>query len=129
MERKLDDVGHRVETEPGRRLISDITHAFPGGGEGGRVGAAAKDRAALQAVLKKAAAVHGQPNEVTRYTRSEPVGVLTAATGVGFLVGLCLVIGWSAIAEGERSAVRTYSRRRFLGRRTGSGWRRLLRLE
>ena len=129
MERKLDDVGHRVETEPGRGLISDITHAVPGGGEGGRVGAAAKGRGALQAVLKKVAVIQAQPNKVTRYTRSEPVGVLTAATGVGFLVGLCLAIGWSTIAGGERSAVRTDSRRSFLGRRTGSGWRRLLRLE
>jgi len=34
MERKLDDVGHRVETQPGCGLISDITHAAPGRGEG-----------------------------------------------------------------------------------------------
>ena len=36
MERKLEDVGHRVETGPGYGLISDITHAAPSRGEMGR---------------------------------------------------------------------------------------------
>ena len=130
MDRKLDDVGHRVETEPGCGLISDITHAAPGRGEGGRIGAAAKGRIALQAVLKKAAVIHAQPNKVTRYTRREPVGALSAATGVGFLVGLCLAIGSRAITrEKSEWLSQLNSRRSFLARRTGSGWRRLLRLE
>ena len=92
MERKLDDVGHRVETGPGCGLISDITHAGPGRGEGGRIAAAAQGcRAAL-----------------------------TAATGVGFLVGLCLAICSRAITQEKSQS--------FLGRRTRSGWRKLLRL-
>jgi hypothetical protein len=128
MDRKLDDVGHRVETQPGCGLISDITHAAPGRGEGGKSGAAAKGRAALQAVLKEATAavgngIHDRANEVTAYARREPVGALTVATGVGFLVGLCLAIGSHATTGGKSD------RRSFLGRRTGSGWRRLLRLE
>ena len=60
MDRKLDAVGHRVETQPGCGLISDITHAAPGRGEGGKIGAAAKGRDALQAVLKKATAAVGK---------------------------------------------------------------------
>jgi hypothetical protein len=108
MERKLDDVGHRVETQPGCGLISDITHAAPGRGEGGKIGAAAKGRDALRAVLKKVTAavghgIHDRTNEVTAYARREPVGALTAATGVGFLVGLCLAIGSRAITGGRAS--------------------------
>src|SRR6266481_258872 len=110
MDRKLDAVGHRVETQPGCGLISDITHAAPGRGEGGKIGAAAKGRAALQAVLKEATAavgngIHDRANEVTAYARREPVGALTVATGVGFLVGLCLAIGSHATTGEERSAV------------------------
>jgi hypothetical protein len=135
MERKLCDVGHRVETQPGCGLISDITHAAPGRGEGGKIGAAAKGRDALQAALKKATAavgngIHDRANEVTAYARREPVGALTVATGVGFLVGLCLAIGSQATTGGKSDRLsQLNSRRSFLGRRTGSGWRRLLRLE
>jgi hypothetical protein len=135
MERKLYDVGHRVETEPGCGLISDITHAAPGRGEGGKIGADAKGRIALQAILKKAAAavgngIHDRTNEVTAYARREPVGALTAATGAGFLVGLCLAIGSRATTRGKSDRLsQLNSRRSFLGRRTGLGWRRLLRLE
>ena len=135
MERKLEDVGHRVETEPGRGLISDVTHAAPGRGEGGRIGADAKGRIALQAVLKKAVAamansIHDRTNEVAAYARREPVGALTAATGLGFLVGLCLAIGSRATTGGKsESPSELNSRRSLLGRRTGSGWRRLLPLE
>ena len=106
MERKLHSVGHRVETEPGCGLIADITHAAPGRGEGGKIGADAKDRIALQAVLKKAAAavgngIHDRANEVTAYARREPVGALTVATGVGFLVGLCLATRLTRHIGGE----------------------------
>lgn len=135
MERKLDDVGHRVETEPGCGLISDITHAAPSRREGGKIGADAKGRIALQALLKKAAAAVGngirdRTNEVTAYARTEPVGALTAATGVGFLVGLYLASG-SRATTGKTSEwpSELNSRRSVLGRRTGSGWRRLLGLE
>jgi hypothetical protein len=108
MERKLDDVGHRVETESGGGLISDITHTAPTRGEGGKIGADAKGRIALQAVLKKAAVavgngIHDRTNAVTAYARREPVGALTAATGVGFLVGLCLARGSRATTGGRAS--------------------------
>jgi hypothetical protein len=135
MERKLDDVGHRVETQPGCGLISDITHAGPGRGEGGKIGADAKGRISLQAVLKKAAAavgngIHDRTNEVTTYARREPVSALTAATGVGFLVGFCLARGSHATTGGRSEwPSQLNSRGSALGRRTGSGWRRLLRLE
>jgi len=74
--------------------------------------------------------IHDRANEVTAYARREPVGALTVATGVGFLVGLCLAIG-SHATTGEKSdrLSQLNSRRSFLDRRTGSGWRRLLRLE
>jgi hypothetical protein len=135
MERKLDDVGHRVETEPRCGLISDITHAAPSRGEGGEIGADAKGSIALQAVLKKAATavgngIHDRTNEVTAYARKGPVGALIAATGVGFLVGLCLARGSRATTGGTSEwPSQLNSRRSVLGRRTRSGWRRLLGLE
>jgi hypothetical protein len=52
--------GTSSETQPGCGLISDITHAAPGRGEGGKIGAAGKGRDALQAVLKKATAAVGK---------------------------------------------------------------------
>jgi hypothetical protein len=132
MERELVEVGHRVEAQPGCGLIPDITHTTPGRG-GGKIGADAKGRAALQAVLKRAAAavgkgIHDRRNEVTAYARRAPVGALTAATGVGFLVGLA--IGSRATTGGESYRLfQLSSRRSSLGRRRGLGWRRLLRLE
>jgi len=132
MERELVEVGHRVEAPPGCGLIPDITHTTPGRG-GGKIGADAKGRAALQAVLKRAAAavgkgIHDRRNEVTAYARRAPVGALTAATGVGFLVGLA--IGSRATTGGESYRLfQLSSRRSSLGRRKGLGWRRLLRLE
>ena len=132
MERELVEVGHRVEAQPGCGLIPDITHTTPGRG-GGKIGADAKGRAALQAVLKRAAAavgkgIHDRRNEVTAYARRAPVGALTAATGVGFLVGLA--IGSRATTGGESYRLfQLSSRRSSLGRRKGLGWGRLLRLE
>jgi hypothetical protein len=132
MERELVEVGHRVEAQPGCGLIPDITHTTPGRG-GGKIGADAKGRVALQAVLKRAAAavgkgIHDRRNEVTAYARRAPVGALTAATGVGFLVGLA--IGSRATTGGESYRLfQLSSGRSSLGRRKGLGWRRLLRLE
>jgi hypothetical protein len=133
MERKLVDVGHRVETG----LASDITHAATGSGEGGGiVGTDAKGSDALQAALKKAAVAVGngiqdRRDEVIAYARREPATALTAAAGVGFLVGLVLAIGSRPGAGDSRAWLpQLNSRRRsFLGRRTGSGWREFLRLE
>jgi hypothetical protein len=135
MERKLVDVGHRVETQPESGLVFDITHAAPGSGEVGRiVGADAKGSDALQAALKKAAAAVGngiqdRRDEVIAYARREPVAALTAAAGIGCLVGLAL--GSRAGTGGGRAWLPPLNSRRrsFLGRRTGSGWRGFLRLE
>ena len=108
MERKLVDVGHRVETQPESGLVCDITHAAPGSGEVGRiVGADAKGRDALQAALKKAAAAVGngiqdRRDEVIAYARREPVAALAAA-GIGCLVGLALAIGSRAGTGGGRA--------------------------
>lgn len=131
MERKLVDVGHRVETG----LPSDITHAASGEGEG-VVGTDPKGSDALQAALKKAAAAIGnriqdRRDEVIAYARREPVTALTAAAGVGFLVGLVLAMSSRPGAgDGRAWLPQLNSRRRsFLGRRTGSGWRDFLRLE
>jgi len=124
MKREPVEVGHRVEAQPGCGLIPDITHTTPGRG-GGKIGADAKGRAALQAVLKRAAAavgkgIHDRRNEVTAYARRAPVGALTAATGVGFLVGLA--IGSRATTGGESYRLfQLSSRRSSLGRRKGLG--------
>jgi len=134
MERELVEVGHRVEARPGCGLIPDITHTTPGRG-GQKIGADAKGRDTVQASLQKAAAavgngIHDRTNEITAYARREPVGALTVATGVGFLVGLCLAIGSHATTGGKSDRLsQLNSRRSFLDRCAGSGWRRLLRLE
>ena len=89
--------------------------------------------AARKAVLKKAAAavgngIHDRTNEITTNARRGPVGAFIAATGVGFLVGLCLARGSRATRTSEWPS-QLNSRRSVLGRRTASGWRTLLRLE
>ena len=104
MERKLDDVGHRVETG----LISDITHAAPGRGEGVQIGADAKGRIALQAALKQAAAAVGAGIQDRRaqaiaYARREPETALTAAAAFGFLVGFALAMGSRGGTSGGRA--------------------------
>jgi len=136
MERMLVDGGHRFETQPESGLVCDITHAAPGSGAVGRiVDANAKGRDALQAALKKAAAAVGngiqdRRDEAIAYARREPVAALTAAAGFGVLVGLALAIGSRAGTGGGRAWLpQLNSRRSFLGRRTGSGWRGFLRLE
>ena len=127
MERKLVEVGHRVEAQPGCGLIPDITHTIPGRG-GGKIGADAKGRDTAQSSLQQAAVavgngIHDRMNEVIAYARREPVGV-------GLLVGLCLAVGSRATTGAKRDRrFQLNSRRGLLGRRTRSGWRRLLRLE
>jgi len=94
MERKLVDVGHQVEPGPG--LISDITHTAPGHGEAGRLmGADATSGEALRSALKKVAAAVSDglqkgKAEIVAYTRREPAAALTAATGLGFFVGIAI---------------------------------------
>ena len=56
MERKLVEVGHRVEAQPGCGLIPDITHTIPGRG-GGKIGADAKGRDTVQSSLQRAVVV------------------------------------------------------------------------
>jgi hypothetical protein len=135
MERKLDDVGHRVEAEPGCRLISDITHAAPSRWEGGQIGADAKGRIALQAALKQAATAVGtgiqdRRDQVIAYARREPETALTAAAAFGFLVGFALAMGSRGGTSGGRAWLRQPNLRpNFRGRWRGSGWRGFLRLE
>ena len=133
MERKLVDVGHRVETPTDSGLISDITHAGSPGTEGS-AGPEAMGRDALQ-VLKNAAAAVGngvqdRRDEVIAYARREPAAALTAAAGLGFLAGLALAIASRGGSGDERSWLpRMNSRRTVFGRRTGSGWRGVLGLK
>jgi ElaB/YqjD/DUF883 family membrane-anchored ribosome-binding protein len=135
MERKLDDVGHRVETEPGYGLISDITHTAPSRGEGGQIGSDAKGRIALQAALKQAATAVGtgiqdRRDQVIAYARREPKIALTAAAAFGFLVGVALAMDSRGGTSGGRAWLpQLTSRSNFRGRRRGSGWRGFLRLE
>jgi hypothetical protein len=124
MERKLDEVGHRIETEPEFGLISDVTYAAPSRGDGGKIGADAKGGIALQAALKQAG------DQVIAYARREPETALTAAAAFGFLVGFALAMGSRGGTSGGRAWLpQLNSRLNFRGRRRGSGWRGFLRLE
>lgn len=129
MERKFANVGPHVEPDPG--LVPNITHAATDTelhtndpsdlfGEASRA-------------LKKGCGrgwerVQKQTDEVISYARKEPVTAMTAAASVGFLVGLAvLAIGSRASSGGGRAWLpQLNSRRSFLGRRAGSGWRGLL---
>ena len=131
MERKFADVGHRVETERG--LVSDITHDATGTGDVGRT-IGAEFGEAYQALKKGCGRgwqrMQNQTGEVIGYARREPVTAMTAAASFGFLVGLAaLAIGSRAGTGGGRAWLpQLNSRRSFLSRRAGSGWRGLLRL-
>jgi hypothetical protein len=131
MERKPIEVGHRVGSQP---EYSDLTHPVTGNGEVARsvVAELAKSREALQAALAQAAAavgqgIHEKRDEVIAYARRQPAAALTAAVGIGFLVGLALAIGARGSTGGGLPQLT--SRRSFLGRGRGSGWRGFLRLE
>ena len=100
MDRKLVDVGHRVEAREDAGLVSDITHS-PGGsrwseGSAEAAAAAAAGGDAFQALKRAAAAVgagvQDRTDEVIAYARREPVAALTAAAGLGFLAGVALAI-------------------------------------
>lgn len=54
-------------------------HAAPSRGEGGKIGADAKGRIAVQAALKQAG------DQVIAHARKEPATALTAAAAFGFL--------------------------------------------
>jgi hypothetical protein len=130
MERKFADAGHRVETEPGRG--SDITHTARGTGEVGRtIGAEFGEayQALKQGCGRGWQRMQDQTDEVIAYARKEPVTAVTAAASFGFLIGLAaLAIGSRAGTGGGRAWLpQLTSRRSFLGRRAGSGWRGLLR--
>jgi hypothetical protein len=128
MGRGFADVGHRVD-ELG--LASDITHAVTGTGEAGRTIAAEFGEAYgtfMRGCGRGWQRMQDQTDEVIGYARREPVTAMTAAAGVGFLVGLAaLAIGSRASTGGGRAWLpRLNSRRSFLARRAGSGWRGLL---
>ncbi len=123
MERKLVDVGHRVETEPG--VASDITHAVAGTGEVGRT-MGAEFGEAYQALKNGCGRgwqrMQDQTDEVIAHARKEPVIAMTAAASFGFLLGLAaMAIGSRGGAGGGRSW------QSFLGRRNTPGWRGVLR--
>lgn len=140
MEKSFTDVGHRVEPQAG-----GLSYGHAGSEERGTVGAdLANGSAALQAALKKAAAAVGNgfqdgKQEVVAYARREPLSALTAAAGFGMLVGFVLAMGSRSGAGSGRAWLpqarsswlpQLHSRRAgFLGTRTRSGWRGLLRAE
>jgi len=128
MGRGFADVGHRVD-ELGP--ASDITHAVTATGEAGRTIAAEFGEAYgtfMRGCGRGWQRMQDQTDEVIGYARREPVTAMTAAAGVGFLVGLAaLAIGSRASTGGGRAWLpRLNSRRSFLARRAGSGWRGLL---
>ena len=110
MDRQFVDTGHRVETEVGTEL------------------AALKLKKAATAVAN---GIQDGRDELIAYTRKEPMAALTAAAGLGILVGFALTMGSRSGAERPRPWLPQLGSRRtsFLGRRAGSGWRGLLRLE
>jgi hypothetical protein len=135
MDRKLVDVGHRVEAQEDGGLVSDVTHSTSGSrwNEGSARAAAAGGGDALQALKKAAAAVgtgvQDRTDEVVAYARREPVAALMAAAGLGFLAGVALAIAARG-GDDERSWLpQLNARRTFLARRTGSGWRGVLGLK
>jgi hypothetical protein len=90
---------------------------------------------ALQSALRKGAVaighgLHDRTDEVIAYTRRQPVGALTAAAGLGLIVGVCLAL---SARSGERDRGSWFpgstARRSYLGRSAGPGWRSFLGLE
>ena len=135
MDRKLVDVGHRVETQADPGPVADITHSTAHSqGIERSAGPDTVGGDALQALKKAAAAVgngvQDRREEVIAYARREPVAALTAAAGLGFLVGLALAMASRSGSDDERNwRPRFASRRTVFGRRPGSGWRGVLGLE
>ena len=135
MERTFGEVGRRVETQPelGQSMSRPVGRTVDAVGSIG--GELARGGEALQSALKKGAAAIGNGiqdgrDEVMAYTRRQPVGALTAAAGVGFVVGLCLAVSSRAGSGGQRGWLpRSTSRRSYLGRPAAYGWWRFLRLQ
>jgi hypothetical protein len=120
MERKLVDVGHRVEAPTDAGLVSDITHSAGAGPATERsAGSGGMDGDALHSLRRAATAVgngvQDRRDEVVAYARKEPLAALTVAAGLGFLVGLTVAIASRGGSAAERSWL--------------PGWRRLLRLD
>ena len=113
------EVGPRFEAEPLGTFGEEIAR-------GGEV---------LQNALKKGAVaighgIHDGKDEVIAYTRRQPVGALTAAAGIGLVVGLCLALS-SRTGAADRAGwlPRSTRRRSYLGRPAAQGWRSFLGLE
>jgi hypothetical protein len=128
MGREFADVGHRVDE---RGLATDINHAVTGTGQVGRtIGAEFSEayRFLMRGCGRGWQRMQNQTDEVIGYARREPMTAMTAAASVGFLVGLAaLALGSRASSGGGRAWLpQLNSRRSFLGRRAGSGWRGLL---
>jgi hypothetical protein len=118
MERTFVDTGHRAGTHPESGSVCDITRPA------GRSGDLERGRELLQGAVQRAAVAIGdgiqhRTDEVIAFTRRQPVGALTAAAGVGLLVGLGVAMGWRP---------RPSSRLSFFGRPAQQSWRTLFRL-
>jgi len=129
MGRGFADVGHRVD-ELG--LASDITHAVTGTEEIARTMGAELGEA-YQALRNGCGRgwqrVQDQTDEVIAHARKEPVLAMTVAASFGFLLGLAAmaISSRGGTDRGRAWLPELNSRRSFFGRRTGSGWRGLLR--
>ena len=120
MERTFVDVGNRVGT----------SSAGSRGDGVGTIGAElAKSREALQGAINQTACairngIKDRADGVLAYARTEPVSALSAAAGIGMLVGLGVAIASRGVS-GRRGDWLSLS---VLGRRAVPGWRRFLRL-
>lgn len=134
MERTFGEVGQRVETQPERGQSMSRPAGRTVDAVGSIGGELVRGGEAIQSALKKGAVAIGNGiqdgrDEVIAYTRRQPVGALTAAAGVGLVVGLFLAVGARAGSGGQRGWLpRSTARRSYLGRPTALGWRSFLGL-
>lgn len=118
MERTFVDTGHRLGTQPESGSVCDITRPA------GRGGDLEKGHELFQRAVKRAAVaisdgIQHRTAEAIAYTRRQPVSALTAAAGVGLIVGLGVAMGWRP---------RPSSRLSFFGRPAPQSWRTRFRL-
>lgn len=125
---RIVDMGHRAGTQPESGSVCDITR--PAGRGGIEQGSAPFQGAVRKAAVAIGDGIQHRRDEVIAYARREPVSALTAAAGVGLLLGLGVAIGSRAATGAKGSWLpRLNSRRSFLARPAGQAWRRLLHLE
>ena len=118
MERTFVDTGYRAGARPESGSVCDITR------RAGRGGDLDKGRELFRDAVKRTAFAIGggiqhRADEAIAYTRRQPVSALTAAAGVGLLVGIGVAMGWRP---------RPSSRLSVFGRPAPQSWRTLFRL-